>query len=205
MRHSFVFSTLAITFFAACIFCLKSFSNSREVPQTSEAKSSAHVPEPTNPQIDYQGFQDLVGDVRKLRMQRLVPVDRFLEMANQPGTIILDTRSKQAFDEVHWKNAIHLNFSDFTKAKLASVIPDKQTRILIYCNNNFKEQQAKSLTLKEPPLALNVPTFVNLHGYGYSNIYELGETVSVEDARIELIRAPKPSRQSEGSRIALAP
>ena len=26
---------------------------------------------------------------------------------------------------------------------------------------------------KSRPLALNIPTFINLHGYGYKNVYEL--------------------------------
>ena len=34
-------------------------------------------------------------------------------------------------------------------------------------------------------LALNIPTFINLYGYGYKNIYELDELVRVDDPRIE--------------------
>ena len=34
-------------------------------------------------------------------------------------------------------------------------------------------------------LALNIPTFINLYGYGYRNIYELDELVHINDPRIE--------------------
>ena len=34
-------------------------------------------------------------------------------------------------------------------------------------------------------MALNIPTYVNLYGYGYRNVYELHELVNVTDPRIE--------------------
>jgi hypothetical protein len=33
-------------------------------------------------------------------------------------------------------------------------------------------------------MALNIPTYVNLYGYGYRNVYELNELVDVNDPRI---------------------
>lgn len=33
-------------------------------------------------------------------------------------------------------------------------------------------------------LALNIPTYINLYGYGYKNVYELNELVDVNDPRI---------------------
>ena len=40
-------------------------------------------------------------------------------------------------------------------------------------------------TPKPLTLALNIPTYINLYGYGYKNVYELSELVSVFDRRIE--------------------
>lgn len=34
-------------------------------------------------------------------------------------------------------------------------------------------------------LALNIPTFINLYGYGYRNVYELGELVATNDPRLQ--------------------
>jgi len=35
-------------------------------------------------------------------------------------------------------------------------------------------------------LALNMPSFINLYGYGYKNVYELSENLSVKDERLKL-------------------
>ncbi|MEM6688094.1 MAG: rhodanese-like domain-containing protein [Planctomycetota bacterium] len=155
-----------------------------------------------NPSIDFNGFISLTTNLRELREARRVNVEDFNRMAQEPNTIILDTRSKSAFDSVHLANAVHLNFSDFTDAKLREVIPSKQTRVLIYCNNNFVDEEKEivpdlgkeeddeviaGFTDKSPALALNIPTFVNLHGYGYENVYELADRLSVFDPRISLV------------------
>jgi rhodanese-related sulfurtransferase len=141
---------------------------------------------PQNPQIDYPGFVQLSSDLEKLRAKRRVPLEAFQKMAKAKNTIILDTRSKAAFDEVHLADAVHLNFSDFTEQKLAKVIPNKNTRILIYCNNNFEQVSTPALLMKSAPLALNIPTFINLHGYGYENVYELADVVKLDDPRLKL-------------------
>lgn len=135
--------------------------------------------------VDYSGFVFLTNEVQSYRAKRLVEVESFLEMAKLPNTIILDTRSERNFKARHLKGAIHLNFSEFSEEKLAKLIPDKNTRILIYCNNNF-EDDPETMVMKSAPLALNIPTFVNLYGYGYKNVYELSDLLSIKDARIQL-------------------
>jgi hypothetical protein len=37
---------------------------------------------------------------------------------------------------------------------------------------------------KPKMMALNIPTYINLYGYGYHNVYELNELVKVRDPRI---------------------
>ena len=156
--------------------------------QTKQAKAAP------NPQIDYEGFVKLTRRLQSVREKRRVPLDVFRKMANEKDTIILDTRSKKAFDDVHWKGAVHLNFSEFSEGKLAQVIPNKNTRILIYCNNNFETKQP-AFALKSAPLALNVPTFVNLHGYGYENVYELADVLKLDDPGVNLVgKAKKPTK-----------
>ncbi len=139
--------------------------------------SSKEQLSPSN--VDYSSFSKLTVEVEQLRLDRLISIHEFNTMAQEENTIILDTRSKAAFDRKHFKGAIHLNFSDFTTEKLAKVIPSKNTRILIYCNNNISNDP-QNFPGKLPPLALNIPTFINLVGYGYENIYEL-ENLLEED------------------------
>lgn len=136
--------------------------------------------------IDYDGFLGVSEEVAAYRQQHLVPLVEFNEMKAEPGTIILDSRSAEAFAMGHIDGAINVNFSDFTEEKLAAAIPSKDTRILIYCNNNFEDDIAPVM-LKSAPLALNVPTFINLYGYGYKNVFELKGMHSLEDPEVHWV------------------
>jgi hypothetical protein len=133
--------------------------------------------------IDYESFLMISKEAYALRQQRLIDERTFINMSLDKNTIILDTRSQEMYSLKHIKGAKHLNFSNFTQAKLAKIIPSKTTRILIYCNNNFI-QDSEAFANKAPPLALNIPTFINLYGYGYKNIYELGEAIDEENTSL---------------------
>ena len=161
---------------------------------------SPDAPEYPSAKVSYADFKTLVETVEKHRSERLVGLDEFLEMSKDPNTIILDTRSAERFERIHVAGAKHLNFSDFNQRSLAELIPDPNTRILIYCNNNFEGNPVDFTTkMVLPPtasdevldeerpvmMALNVPTYINLYGYGYQNVYELNELVNVSDQRME--------------------
>ncbi|WP_343704915.1 rhodanese-like domain-containing protein [Flavobacterium sp.] len=151
--------------------------------------------------VDYDDFKNLVVNLEKRRAERLVSLDVFLEMAKGQNTVILDTRSDFRFNRKHLKGAIHLDFTDFTQENLLKLIPDTNTKILIYCNNNFNGDpidfaskmakpaaslETQILSNRKPVmLALNIPTHINLYGYGYKNIYELDELVNVNDPRVK--------------------
>jgi len=154
--------------------------------------------------VSFNDFKSLVAGVEDHRAKRLVGLDVFLMMSKEPGTIILDARSDFRFERIHLKGAKHLSFTDFTQDNLGKLIPDLDTRILIYCNNNFEGNQtdfaSKVFSPRPSPsdainsqlasqakpmmMALNIPTYVNLYGYGYRNVYELEELVNVSDSRI---------------------
>lgn len=140
------------------------------------------------PAIDYPGFLELTEEVFTIREERLVSLDDFNTMAAEHGTIILDTRSRDAYEMGHISGAINLPFSDFTDEKLAAVIPSKDTRILIYCNNNFSDNIAP-VVVKRIELALNIPTFINLYGYGYKDLYELGDLTETSDPKVNWVSA----------------
>jgi hypothetical protein len=154
--------------------------------------------------VSFDDFNGLVTEVEPHRAKRLIDLDTFLQMSQEPGIVILDTRSKFRFDRLHVKGAKHLSFSDFTQDNLQKTIPSFETIILIYCNNNFEGNQvdfpskvaaprittgtaeARQFASQEKPImmALNIPTYINLYGYGYRNVYELHELVNVTDPRI---------------------
>lgn len=139
---------------------------------------------------DINLFLAVSNEVSLVREDRLITIDEFNEMSNDMNTIILDSRSAKAFEDAHIKGAINFNFSDFTAEKLAQIIPNKNTRVLIYCNNNFISEMV-SLQDKSLSLALNIPTFINLYGYGYKNVYELKDRISDVDDRVDLVVTAK--------------
>ena len=136
-----------------------------------------------NPQIDYPGFASQVAEVGRVRESRRVTETEFIAMAADRGTVVLDARSTERFGQLHVKGAKHLSFPDFTEAALAAIVPNKSTRILIYCNNNFLNEPS-AFALKVAPAALNIHTMNALYAYGYKNVYELGPAIDIYGTRI---------------------
>jgi len=151
---------------------------------------AAAQPTPVDPAIDMGGFLKVSASAAKHRETRRVSQEEFIRMSRQPGTIVLDARSKQRFDELHVKGALNLSFPDITIESLGKVIPDKNTRILIYCNNNFLNAPGPFPT-KAPSASLNLSTYIALYNYGYRNVYELADTLDLGASKLEFESAGK--------------
>jgi rhodanese-related sulfurtransferase len=144
---------------------------------------AAERPQMANPSIDMAGHLRVSDEAARHRLTHRVSEAEFIRMSRQPGTVILDARSREKYDELHVKGAINLSFPDFTYVSLRTLLPDKRTRILIYCNNNFREVpafQAKAITS-----ALNLSTFIALYDYGYRDVYELAPLLDVATSKLE--------------------
>jgi len=139
---------------------------------------------PVNPAIDMAGFLRVSARAAEHRETRRVSQDDFLRMSHEPGTIVLDARSKQKFDELHVRGAINLSFPDIAVESLKTTIPDKTTRILIYCNNNFRNAEGP-FPSKLPSASLNLSTYIALYNYGYRDVYELADTLDLKTAKLE--------------------
>jgi hypothetical protein len=138
---------------------------------------------PSNPLIDYDAFARDVGEVRLLRESRRLDEAQFMRMAREPGTVVLDARSERLYRLRHVKGAVNLSFPEFTAETLARVVPSRDTRVLIYCNNNFRGLPI-SMPTKAVGSALNLSTFVSLHSYGYRNVYELGPALDAGETTL---------------------
>ncbi|TWT32865.1 rhodanese-like domain-containing protein [Blastopirellula retiformator] len=136
-----------------------------------------------NPLIDYDGFAQEAEVVRTIREPRRVSEAEFIEMAKDPQTIVLDCRSRAMYKLLHVKGAVNLTFPDITEEALAKVIPTKETRVLIYCNNNFQNAPI-AFAPKSKLASLNIHTFIVLHNYGYTNVYELKPLLDRETTKI---------------------
>ena len=137
----------------------------------------------TNPLIDYNGFLTNAAEVGRIRSTRRLTEEQFRQMAQQRGTIVFDARSDDKYEKLHIKGARHLSFPEITAEQLARVIPDKSTRILIYCNNNFLNAP-NTFASKVAVASLNIHTFNTLHNYGYTNVYELGPLIDIHKSKL---------------------
>ena len=206
------------------------FESLSQAQNTAPATETASYPKS---KVSFTDFENLMGEVKDVRSARLISFKQLQAFQAEPNTVLLDARSRDRFRERHLSGAVNLPYTDFTEDNLKKIVPDPNTRILIYCNNNFegdevsfagkglrlsskdikrlnsntlypkatpkkeirkfeRKQKKKNKkiekSLKREPteimLALNVPTYVTLYGYGYRNIYELGELLDVNDRRI---------------------
>lgn len=151
--------------------------------------------QPTNPQIDFAGFRRLAGEVQPYRRTRLIDWATFSAMAARPNVLILDARSESAFRSGHIAGAVNLPLTDFTAQSLARVIGRRDRPILIYCNNNFRNNVAPVM-LKSVQLALNIQTFINLYGYGYRNVRELNVVIDFNAPAVRWVRSEAPALAS---------
>jgi hypothetical protein len=136
-----------------------------------------------NPAIDMDGFLDKAKEAAAHRESRRVTEEQFLAMMADPDTLVLDARSADRYAMRHVRGAVNLPFPDIAIGSLARMLPDKNQRILIYCNNNFTGDEV-SMASKRAEASLNLSTYVSLYSYGYTNVYELGPQVDVKESKL---------------------
>jgi hypothetical protein len=137
-----------------------------------------------NPAIDMQGYLRVSNEAARYRETHRVSEDEFIRMSREPGTIVLDARSREKYDELHVRGAVNLSFPDIAVESLQRTLPDKNARILIYCNNNFVNANS-AFPVKAPSASLNIATYIALYGYGYRNVFELGPLIDIHAAKLE--------------------
>jgi len=142
-----------------------------------------------NPAIDVQAYLSIASDAARYRETRRLSEDEFIRLSREPGSVVLDARSREKYDELHVKGAINLSFPDIAIDSLERTLPDKDARVLIYCNNNFSNADGP-FPSKLPSASLNISTYIALYNYGYRNVFELGPLLDVRATRIEFESSP---------------
>jgi phage shock protein E len=137
-----------------------------------------------NPAIDMPGYLRVAREAAEHRAARRVSEAEFIRMSREPGTVILDARSREKYDELHVKGAINLSFPDIAISTLEAAIPDRGARILIYCNNNFTNAEGP-FPAKLASASLNLSTYIALYNYGYRNVYELAPLIDLASSQLE--------------------
>ena len=139
-----------------------------------------------NPAIDMAGHLRVSDEAARHRQTHRVSEADFIRMSRQPGTVVLDARSREKYDELHVKGAINLSFPDISYETLNKALPDKKTRILIYCNNNFANAEGP-FPAKIARASLNLSTYIALYSYGYRDVYELEPLIRIEATSLKLV------------------
>ena len=158
------------------------------LPFASAAQEATPI---ENPAIDMEGFLSAAREAARHRQSRRLSEADFIRMSREPGTVVLDARSRQKYDELHVRGAVNLSFPDIAIESLKRTIPEPRTRILIYCNNNFANAQGP-FPSKLPSASLNLSTYIALYNYGYRNVYELGPLVDIKKSKLPFDGTVKP-------------
>jgi hypothetical protein len=137
-----------------------------------------------NPAIDMEGYLKVASEAAKYRETRRLSEAEFIKASREPGTVVLDARSREKYDELHIKGAVNLSFPDITVDSLARLLPDRNARILIYCNNNFRGAE-RPFPTKRADASLNISTYISLYSYGYRNVYELGPLLDISASKLQ--------------------
>jgi rhodanese-related sulfurtransferase len=150
---------------------------------------------------DFDGFVKTAISLQEYRKARLVSASEFAQLAKRPNTIIVDARAPAAFAVCHVKGSINIPYTTFSESNLLRLIPDKSTRILLYCRNNFQNEAIYKISNNLPVMevkhawaGLNIPTFITLQIYGYQEIWELDDIVDPRSCVIDFEIASSPSK-----------
>jgi Rhodanese-like domain len=138
-----------------------------------------------NEMIDYPTFKRVVNEVEAERKSKRLSEHDFLVAMNEPNVVLLDVRNPAAFQELRIRGAVNLPLTNFTVESLERVIPTNDTKVLLYCNNNFRGLRGQ-LQTKIAPLALNLLAYTSLKAHGYTNVYELGPIVNLPSTVLPL-------------------
>lgn len=80
------------------------------------------------------------------------------EMMDTQEVIVLDVREQSEYDSGHIPGAVLLPVGSIDEETVATVIPEKDSTVLVYCRSGNRSKTASS----------------TLAGLGYTNIYEFG-------------------------------
>ena len=88
-------------------------------------------------------------------------------MSHVKGTKpLVDVRSPEEYACGHITGAVNVSLSEMTEETLAKIIPLKNTKIIIYCNNSLQ-------TMPTRMISMTTQAYPTLYQLGYQNLYLL--------------------------------
>lgn len=81
------------------------------------------------------------------------------------GALLVDVRTRFEYDEGHIEGAILYPLDEINSDTVSTILPDKETAIIVYCQSGNRSSQALE----------------KLKSLGYTNVYDLGSINNWED------------------------
>ena len=98
------------------------------------------------------------GATKKENTYQQIPQEKARELMDSQTVVVLDVREQDEFDAGHIPGAVLLPVGSINKETAASVIPRKDTMVLVYCRSGNRSKTASQ-------------ALVDL---GYTNVLEFG-------------------------------
>lgn len=153
----------------ACISLCFAFASSAASAQ--KEVMPLHKPSGLENTLEYYKQAEALAEFRKSRQVSMAQINAM--MLEDKNTVLLDTRGNEDYARLHIRGAKHLSYADMTTDRLVKMFPDKSTRIIVYCDSAIMSPLTRMM-----PLSTNA--FVDLHMYGYTNIYEMRSAMHVQ-------------------------
>jgi hypothetical protein len=127
----------------------------------SESKHSQKIPQTATQNIEPETFHRtaLNNPARKTSALQAV------EWLKNGEAVLIDLNSKEQFAHTHLKGAINLPGTDLTDEVLNALVPNKLTRIIVYCTDTLYPTRRLALT------TIGAPAFIQL-GYPNTTVLE---------------------------------
>ena len=84
--------------------------------------------------------QNTIPDVLEKSNKKTVPYITVDELRFNSEYVLLDARETKEFNVSHIENAINGGFNKFDSKKVATIVPDKNKKIVVYCSIGIRSE-----------------------------------------------------------------
>jgi rhodanese-related sulfurtransferase len=103
--------------------------------------------------------QNTISKVLEKFNTKTVPYITIEELKSNLEYVLLDARETKEFNVSHIENAINVGFNKYDGKKIAAIVPDKNTTIVVYCSIGVRSE-----IIGEKLKKLGYKNVLNLHG-----------------------------------------
>jgi rhodanese-related sulfurtransferase len=103
--------------------------------------------------------QNTISKVLEKFNTKTVPYITIEELKSNLEYVLLDARETKEFNVSHIENAINVGFNKYDGKKIAAIVPDKNTTIVVYCSIGVRSE-----IIGEKLKKLGYKNVLNLYG-----------------------------------------